>query len=78
MSIRVAIWPFLKLFSRNKMAIFGLFWTNLSKFQKFYEILNFNLIILANLAIFHFSGFGLFETTYGQIWPFLIFWTWEP
>jgi len=25
------------------------------------------------LAFFHFSGFGLFETTYGQIWPFEFF-----
>jgi len=45
--IRVAIWPFLKLFERNKMVWpFGLFWTNLSKFETFYEILNFNLVIL--------------------------------
>jgi len=46
----------------------SLFWTNLSKFQTFYEIVNFN--------------FGLylafFEIAYGQIWPFKFFWTWQP
>jgi hypothetical protein len=54
-----------------------MFWTNQSKFRAFHEILNFYLDILTNfegnLTFFHFSGFGLFETAYDQIWPFNFF-----
>jgi hypothetical protein len=68
--------PFLNVDKNSKFL--GMFSTNLSKFQAFYEILNFNLVILTNIlkeiwrlfGLFHFSGFGLFETAYGQIWPF--------
>jgi hypothetical protein len=42
--VRVAIWPFLNVDKNSKF--YGLFWTNLSKFQTFYEILNLNLVIL--------------------------------
>jgi len=80
---RVAIWPFKKLFARIKMVwpfghflsvdinsiIKGLFWTNLSKFQIFYEILNLNLVILTNLLKEIWPLFGLFS--FFRIWPFL-------
>jgi len=55
-----------------------MFWTNLSKSQVFYEILNFNLVILTiflkgNLAFiwpfFIFQDLAFFESAYGQIWP---------
>jgi len=43
------VWPFdhfLAFFNFVENSIFeGLFWTNLSKFQTFFEILNFNLVI---------------------------------
>ncbi len=77
-------WPFLNC---DKNSIFsGMFWINLSNFQTFYKILNFNLVILKKfwrkfglyVVFFHFSGFGLFETAYGQIWPYKFFWTWQP
>jgi len=53
-------------------------WTNLSKFQAFYEIHNFDLVILTifwwkfglYLTFFHFSGFGLF---WNCLWPNLAF-----
>ena len=67
---RVAIWPFLKLFARNKMVWpFGLFWmlkkiVHLkacfgiiwAKYTILYEILNFNLVILTNF----WRKFGLY------------------
>ncbi len=46
-----------------------MFWTNLSKFQAFYEILNFNLVILTNLLMEIRPLFGLFS--FFRIWPFL-------
>jgi len=64
------VWPFghiLAFFNTDKNSIFlDLFWTNLSKFKTFYEILNFNSVILTKkiglyLAFFHFF----------RIWPFL-------
>ncbi len=65
------------IFNGDKNSIFkGLLWTNLSEFQTVYEILNINLVIQVfegNLAFYHFSGFGLFETPYGQIWPLKFF-----
>jgi len=36
------------------------YWTNLSKFQAFYEILNFNLVILTKILRKNWPLFGLF------------------
>ncbi len=63
----------------DKNSIFyGPFWTNLSKFQAFYEILKFNLVILTKFLreiwpFFIFQDLDFFETAYGQIWPFNFF-----
>jgi len=50
----------------------------MSKFQTFYEILHFNLVILTNFLkeiwpFFTFPDLAFFETAYGQIWPFNFF-----
>jgi len=63
-----------------------MFWTNLSKFQAFYEILNFNLAILTIFLRKIWPLFGLFS--FFRIWPLLklhmakfgllnFFWTWQ-
>jgi hypothetical protein len=39
----------------------------------FYEILNFNVVILTIFLKEIWPLFGLFETPYGQIWPFNLF-----
>ncbi len=74
------LWPFglfRPFWMLTKIVYFmACFWTNLNRFQAFYEILNSNFVILTIFLkenwplfdLFHFSGFGLFETTYGQIW----------
>jgi len=65
------VWLFGHFFNVDKNRIFwALCWTNLKKFQTFYEILHFDLVILTNLAFFHFSGFGLFGNC---SWPNLTF-----
>ncbi len=56
-----------------------MFWTSLSKFRTFYEILKINLVILALIRNFLiFQDLAFFETAYGQIWPFSFFGTWQP
>ncbi len=65
------IWPFLKLFARNKMVwpFFEclqkqynlMFWTNLTKFQTFFKILNLHLVILTNFMKEIWPSFGLFH-----------------
>jgi len=58
-------WPFLTV---DKNSIFwALFWTNLIKFQTFYEILHFNSAILTN-----------FWMKFGLCLAYLIFLTWHP
>ncbi len=79
-----AILPFFGSFWKLKKIVY--FKAYLSKTCNIYEILTLKLVILTNfwrkfglyLAFFHFWWFGLFETTYGQIWPFNFFWTWQP
>jgi len=74
---------FLPFLNVDKNSIFyGPFWTNLSKFQAFYEIVNFNLVILTKKMrgiwplfglFFIFQDLAFFETAYGQIWSFYFF-----
>jgi hypothetical protein len=47
-----------------------MFRTNLSKFEVFYEILNFILVILTIFLREIWPYLAFFETAYGQIWPF--------
>jgi len=63
---RVAIWPFLKIHKNGLLK--GLFWTNLSKFETFYEIKNIYLVILTNFLKKIWLLFGLFS--FFRIWPF--------
>jgi len=59
-------WPFLNV---DKNSIFkGMFWTNLCKFQAFYEILNFNLGILTKNLGEILPLFGLYS--FFRILPF--------
>jgi hypothetical protein len=60
-----------------------MFRTNLSKFRAFYDIPNFNLVLLTIFLreiflFFTFQDLAFFETAYGQIWLFKFFWTWQP
>jgi len=67
-------WPFLNV---DKNSIFqGFVWTNLSKFQTVYEILNFYLVILTKFLKEIWPLFDLF--LFFRIWPFKFFWTWQP
>ncbi len=80
----LAIWPFPDLFLiLRKYHIFRLVYEKYEHnlqyyFTIFYEILNLKWLkiwrkFILYLCYFYFWWLGLFETAYGQIWPFLIF-----